>query len=302
MVEVNRRPRAQVPSGLLSQFLNSWRDNLQGEHLNSEHPNGDEAQVASLAGRSTFAAGGDSNLAEAARDLATPINVIAGAAWNLKEECSPEDREFWIDCILRNVLSAQNRVEDLKDEVLDSNGLLKVELEEIDLSSVVREAVQDFVPLAQDHDLQFYGDPAYILGDPERIRRLVFNLLCNAINQSEPGREIKVDVWRRGAQVCLFVQDQGRGPGTSQNEQVFLPFKSLTCGSETGAGEVTVADSSILSSVQRIATAHGATIKVQGAPGQGTIYEVSFRALCLSQRREKLQCHSTLSIRHHPTP
>jgi K+-sensing histidine kinase KdpD len=222
-----------------------------------------------------------SELVKFAQEIASPLSIISGAAWGLKEECQPEERQFWIDCILRNALSAQNRVEDLLDEVREEDGTLQLKLTQLDLASVVSEAVTDFVPFAQDNELRFYGDSACILGDQERIKRLVFNLLCSAVNRCEAGREIKVDVWRRAGQVCLFVQDQGQGARPNDNEQIFLPFKHLECAEETliGDSETAPQESVSLASVKRIAAAHGAVIKVQGTPGHGTIFEVSFKAL-----------------------
>jgi signal transduction histidine kinase len=213
------------------------------------------------------------NMATITHDLSAPLSVIAGAAWSLNDECSEEDRQFWVDCILRNILSAQNMLEDFKDQQRDINGQFEIRLQKIDLSSVVREAVEDFGPLAKDHQLQFYGDAAYILGDAERIKRLVFNLLSNAAKYSQAGREIKVDVWKRGNEVCLFVQDQGRGVEPNEIERMFSPFTRLDADRYAASG-----DGLGLSSVKRIANAHGASIKVQGTAGQGSIFEVSFKA------------------------
>jgi signal transduction histidine kinase len=217
-------------------------------------------------------------LATVAEDLSTPLNMIAGAARSLKEECSPEDRDFWVDCILLHAVAAQNSVEDFKDKISEEAGSMEVRLDEINLSDVVREAVRDFVPLAHDHTLRFYGDDAWILGDAFRLQRLVFNLLSNATRHSDSGREIKVDVWRRGAHVCLFVQDQGCGAITNENECLFLPFRQLMPDQDV-TQDIATDESWSLSSVRRIAEAHGATVKVQGIVGQGTIFEVCFKAL-----------------------
>jgi len=214
------------------------------------------------------------DMATIAHDLCAPLGVIAGAAWSLKDEPSEEDRQFWVDCILRNVLSAQNLMEDFKDQQRADAGTFEVHLQKIDLSDVAREAVEDFAPLAKDHPFKFYGDAAFILGDADRIKRLIFNLLSNAAKYSQAGREIKVDVWKRGTEVCLFVQDQGRGVKPNEIEQMFLPFSRLDADRNTATG-----DGLGLCSVKRIADAHGAAINVQGTAGQGSIFEVSFKAL-----------------------
>lgn len=274
-----RTPNLEIPTTghLMSAFLKSMREVAERtgtKRSASAKPKSLSAlkpHAASLTSRRHSA---QIKMAAAASELSQPLDMIAGAAWSLKEGCPEEDRKFWVDCILMHVLEAQNSIEDFKDEVCDEVGLLEVHLEEVNLSDVVRQAVRDFVPLAPDHTLRFYGDDAWILGDAFRLQRLVFHLLSNAIKHCEAGREIKVDVWRRGNYVCLFVQDQGRGPITNQNECMFLPFRRLVSDHDA-----TTDEGWGISNVKRIADAHGATVKVQGVAGQGTIFEVSFKAL-----------------------
>lgn len=213
-----------------------------------------------------------------AHDMAAPLSLVSNAAWSLKKGCPEEDKAFYVDCILRNAVSLQNLVEDFRDAEREQAGHLEIHREELNLAAVAREVVTDFQTINQSHPMSFYGDDAYILGDKERIRRLLFNLIGNAVKYSEAGREVKVDVWRRGTNICLFVQDEGKGVAPAETERIFLPFTRLEQKSSLISG-----DGLGLSSVKRIADAHGATIGVQGAVGHGTIFEVCFKAL---DRRE----------------
>lgn len=219
----------------------------------------------------------------AAHDLRTALNVVQGATESLQSPwCAKEDKEFWLGCIMRNLRSMEAAVEDFQDGLRQQGGHLELEREEIQLQVLADEVVRDFAAITQSHQFICQGDQLWIIGDRERIRRLLFNLLSNAARYSGTATEIKVDVWRRGDNACIFVQDQGQGLVPAETERLFLPFTRLEEGGALADGQ-----SLGLASVKRIADAHGATISVQGHPGRGTTVEICFRALNRSCAREE---------------
>lgn len=217
--------------------------------------------------------------AMAAHDLNNPLMVISGAARELRYNDMPlEDRQQCLERLLRNVASLQYLVADLNDKVQSQNGQLRLNFTEVDLTAVAREVVDDFAASITSHPIHFQGDGSCpILGDCQRLQRLLFNLLSNAVKYSDAGREITVSVWRRGSKAFLSVEDRGIGIAPSDTERMFLPFKRLDQGCEMadGAGMG-------LASVQKITEAHGAEIHVQGAPDQGTVIEVCFKLIDVS--------------------
>lgn len=209
-----------------------------------------------------------------AHDLNNPLMVISSAARELRHNDVPlEDRQQCLERLLRNVASLQYMVADLNDKVQSQNGQLRLNFAEVNLTAVAREVVDDFAVSITSHPIHFQGDSSCpILGDCQRLQRLLFNLLSNAVKYSDAGREITVSVWRRGAQAYLSVEDHGIGVAPSDTERMFLPFKRLDQGSAmadgTGIG---------LASVQKIVEAHGAEIHVQGELSQGTTIEICFK-------------------------
>jgi signal transduction histidine kinase len=213
-------------------------------------------------------------VATAAHDLRNPLFLITGAARILRDKDTPsEERDEWIDCILRNTTSLQFLVEDLNDGVKAWDGHFELRRDEVDLCQLTSEVVHDWGTVFKTHPVSMEGEgTCCVLGDRERLRRLLFNLLSNAVKYSEAGREVNVSVWRHGARICLKVQDDGTGIPTAKTERMFQPYTRLdptlhmACGDGLG-----------LASVKRIADAHGAEINVQGAPGRGTAVEVLFK-------------------------
>ncbi|MDQ3812982.1 MAG: HAMP domain-containing histidine kinase [Armatimonadota bacterium] len=217
-------------------------------------------------------------LALAVHDLKSPLAVISGSTWLLRNkernEAIPEETQEYLDRIMRNTLSVEHIVADLSDAIAARSGHLKLNLEEVDLTALACDVVQDYGAVVKSHPLRFEGDrPALILGDRERMKRTLWNLLSNAFKYSAAGREVTVSVWQRGAHVYLTVLDRGVGIPTADGERLFLPYKRLdcTCYQAEGSGLGLV-------SVQEIVEAHGADISVQGAPGPGMTFEICFKA------------------------
>lgn len=148
-------------------------------------------------------------------------------------------------------------------------GTMELQREEVDLLEIARTAVGGFTHAVSSHPVHFDGDCGVILGDPTRLRCLVLNLLAIAAGSSPDGSEIKVDVWRRGSNVCLFVEDNAPSAPAMHRKRSYLHFAAKA--------EREMAEMSVLSA-RRLAEIHGATLGIQEIRGRGTIYEVRFRA------------------------
>ena len=106
--------------------------------------------------------------------------------------------------------------------------------------------------------------PVLVHGHPERLRRLLENLLVNALRFSPPGGTVTVGLAQRRSRIALWVDDQGPGIPVAQRQQVFERFwqadPSRGPADHHGLG---------LSIAQAIALAHGGCLQVLEAPGGG---------------------------------
>lgn len=139
------------------------------------------------------------------------------------------------------------------------------------------EAVAEMAaPMAQQRGLGFAcriepGTPAYLRGDPVRVRQILLNLVGNALKFTEQGRvDIEAGPGATGG-IVLRVRDTG--PGISAEEQARL-FRRF----EQGEGALTAArygGSGLgLAICQELSAAMGGRIRVDSAPGQGTCFVV----------------------------
>ncbi len=108
------------------------------------------------------------------------------------------------------------------------------------------------------------GDPATVFGHPERLRRLLANLISNALRFSAAGDTVLIGLKVQGAFVQLWVDDQGPGIPAAQRDQVFQRFwqadRSRSSASHGGLG---------LEIARAIAQAHGGRLVAREAPGGG---------------------------------
>jgi len=115
------------------------------------------------------------------------------------------------------------------------------------LSDEIREAVQMLSRKAEENDVKILKDgfseieALELYGDPVRFNQLVTNLISNAIEayegleEGERKREVLVKLYKRDYEICLNVQDWGKGINEADIEKVFDPFFT-TKSPEKGTG------------------------------------------------------------------
>lgn len=100
--------------------------------------------------------------------------------------------------------------------------------------------------------------------DPNQINQVLLNLLLNAIQSMDKPGNIRVGIEREDGNVVITVADEGKGIAAEHLPNIFRPFFT-TKGHGTGLG---------LSLARRTVEAHGGSIEVQSAVGQGTEFAV----------------------------
>jgi len=206
-------------------------------------------------------------------ELRSPMAAVIGAARTLQHrwrELRPEQRESFLALIGDETTRLASLVADVLDTSRIEAGTFSYRIAEVDLSALVRDVVAAG-SLAQDEvriDLDL-APAAIVRGDPERLRQVVANLVDNAVKYSPEGSVIDVRVRQQEEAVLLVVSD--RGPGIAESDQalIFEKFGRASSGSAkpgTGLG---------LYIARAIAQAHGGSLEVQSAPGEGAAFTLS---------------------------
>lgn len=209
-------------------------------------------------------------LAAAGHDILQPLNAARLYSSSLVERLGhSENRE-----LVRNIDSSLESVESILGAVLDisrlDTGAMKPQIASFALNDVLRRIETDFQPLAAESNLRLKVMPTSVMvrSDPNLLRRLIQNLVSNAIKYTHDGR-VLVGVRRFGKRAVIQVVDTGIGIPSASQQTVFKEFTRLDEGAKTAAGLGLG-----LSIVDRIARVLDHPVRLSSQPGGGTSFRV----------------------------
>ncbi len=171
---------------------------------------------------------------------------------------------------LESGLQANQDLLDLADKLLMvarlESGEAGQDRTPLDFGALVAERADAMRGAAPQVRLSVQTDPGLsVLGQPGELRRLVQNLIENALKWSPPDGEVRVDVTADGADALLTVRDDGPGVPTEARARLFQRFRGHGAGAGSGLG---------LYLARRIAETHGGSIAYRRPPGERTTFEV----------------------------
>ncbi|MCU0309988.1 MAG: HAMP domain-containing histidine kinase [Acidimicrobiales bacterium] len=215
---------------------------------------------------------------EASHELRNPLAVIRT---NLEvtladPDASAEDLRRTAEVVERSTERMARLVDDLL--VYARKGTLSLDRQPVDAASLVAEAADEFVGVAEAEGVgldQVTDAGLWVLGDRLALRQALANLLANAVHHSPPGTTIRLRAGREGPWVWLSVEDQGPGIDPADQERVFQRFwrGNPREGRENGRSGLG------LTIVRQTAEAHGGEVKLASVPGQGAAFALWLPAL-----------------------
>ena len=220
-------------------------------------------------------------LATVSHEMRTPLNAIIGSVeLALREEADPAD-------LRTNLLRIGGAAESLLRLISDMLDVSKIEAGQIDIEKVpvdIRSSLQDsiapFIARARAKGLEFglkidEDLPSSMLGDPDRLRQIVSNLVENALKFTEHGY-VRVTACRladggpEGASLEIGVADSGAGIAPDQLRRIFDRYVQVDSSHAhrkvgTGLG---------LNIVKSLCAALGGSVDVVSRPGAGSEFRV----------------------------
>ena len=218
----------------------------------------------------------DEFLATVSHELRTPLHAIAGWIRVLRE--SPRDEALSaraLDLIQENARAQERLIADILDVSRIVTGRLSMEVRPVDPAGAVEAAVEAVRPAAEAKGVRiqaaFESGSALVVGDPDRLRQVAWNLLFNAVKFTGEGGTVDVRLAREGSQVELSVRDTGEGIDPDFLPHVFDRFRQADSSSRRRHGGVGLG----LSLVRHLVEMHGGTARAESAgPGQGATFTV----------------------------
>lgn len=206
-------------------------------------------------------------------ELRTPLTLIADPVEMLLEDTGikGKSREL-LKMVQRNALALQQLVSNILDFRKIQNGKMELKLYRFDIVKTLTMWVGDFQLTAERKQIRLHLDVDDLTGshemiaDQEKISRIVFNLLSNALKYTPAGGEIFVSLKDEGANLRLDVRDTGKGISQDEADKIFERFfQAKGAASGTGIG---------LALVKSFVELHHGEARVESEPGKGSDFIV----------------------------
>ena len=211
---------------------------------------------------------------DASHELRTPLAVIRGEADVAlsRDRSAAEYRES-----LANIQLESQRLSRLVDDLLNlaraDAGRVQLRMEELYLNDLLAECCRSVQPLAtvRGIDLQCTcTDDVPFRGDEGLLRRMVVNLLDNAVRYTPPGGKVSATLEAQGPDVRIRISDTGVGIAPEASRHVFERFYRVDPAHSRQQDGFCLG----LSIVKWIAESHHGAVELTSAPGSGSTFTV----------------------------
>jgi len=186
-----------------------------------------------------------------------------------------EKTDHSLEVIERNAGALTHLVEDILDVSRIISGKVRLNIQAVDLPTVVRDAVETIAPAAEAKDIKIQPtlDPqaSPISGDPDRLQQVIWNLLSNAVKFTPKGGRVQVRLERVESHIELSVSDTGVGIKPDLLPFVFDRFRQGDSAMTRQYGGLGLG----LAIVRHLAELHGGTVQaVSAGEDQGATFRV----------------------------
>jgi Na+/proline symporter/signal transduction histidine kinase len=210
-------------------------------------------------------------LTAASHDILQPLNAARLYVASLIERRRGREDTALID----NIDASLEAVEEIFGALLDisrlDTGVMRPEFMSFRIDELMRQIELEFAPLAtaKGLELKFTRSSAVVRADRRLLRRLIQNLVSNAIKYTPAGR-VLVGCRRRGGNLRIDVYDTGVGIPQSKQRDIFVEFHRLDEGAKIARGLGLG-----LSIVERVARVLGCPVEVDSVVGRGSHFAVT---------------------------
>lgn len=214
--------------------------------------------------------------ANVSHELRTPLTLILGPVDELLADASLDERHRQhLDVVRRNALTLLKQVNTLLDLARIDAGEMELNYVRFDVGELVRTTAAHFDALAAQRGITFIVDAGSGLiadVDPDKLERIVLNLLSNAFKFTPDAGWIRCRVEpAEPARVLLSVQDSGPGIEPALRSEIFDRFHTGRTGDGESGGTGTGLGLAI---VKQFAELHGGTVTVTDASAGGALFQI----------------------------
>jgi signal transduction histidine kinase len=211
-----------------------------------------------------------------AHDLRNPLSLIVTTTELLQEEdLEVMKRKQILDIAMRAGKQMNRLIEDLLDTVHLQSGKLSLDLEDIEVCALLRQADETFRPMAQKRRIELTSTapdtPIWVRADPLRVSQVLGNLLGNALKFTPDSGRVEYGATAVDGEIAFHVSDTGPGIPPEQRVHLFEQFWQARRNDKRGVGlGLTIA--------KGIVDAHGGRIWCDSVVGAGSTFSFTLPA------------------------
>lgn len=245
----------------------------------------------------------DEFLAILSHELRTPLTSILGWSHLLTAgKLDKQETARAIETIARNARAQGRLIDELLDISRIMTGKLCLDLRAVKLAPLIQAVVDDVRPAADARSINlkaaFNSDIGPILGDPDRLQQIVWNLLANAIKFTPKGGDVHVRLERNDSHALITVNDSGQGIATELLPHVFERFRQADSSNTRSNGGLGLG----LSIVRQLVELHRGTVTAESSgENTGTTFRVMLPLPSLHQVPHAAEKTDPKNERNSPT-
>jgi len=213
-------------------------------------------------------------IANLSHDIRSPLTSMRGFLQAIDDGTVPPEK---IHYYIGIVMDESERLIKLANDILDVSLLQEtsLKLSNFDINSLIRKTVLSFEPQATEKNLQlhcrFVHESDMLRADYEKLQRVVYNLVDNAVKFVPEGGEIVVETNVDDESIHVSVQDNGRGISKEDQQQIFERFFK----GDPSRNEYKKGSGLGLPIVKELVRAHGGKVRVESNLGEGCLFSFS---------------------------
>ena len=212
-------------------------------------------------------------IANISHDLRSPLTSMRGFLTAVMDGTIPPESR---DKYLQIVLDESERMTKLANDILDISKIQNMDVEldirVFDVNELIRRTLFTFEPRITGKQIQlevtFADERNLVRADEDKIRRVIHNLVDNAVKFTEENGRIQVETSAKDGKVSVCVRDNGRGIAPEDRKHIFDRFYKA----DASRGEDKTGSGLGLSIVRAFVKAHGENVTLESEPGQGCTF------------------------------
>ena len=245
----------------------------------------------------------DEFLATLSHELRTPLTSILGWSHLLTDgRLDKQQTARAIETIARNARAQGRLIDELLDISRIITGKLCLDLRAVKLAPLIQAVVDDVRPTADARSINleaaFDSNVGPILGDPDRLQQIVWNLLTNAIKFTPKRGDVHVRLERNDSHVLITVKDSGQGIAPEHVPHVFERFRQADSSNTRSNGGLGLG----LSIVRQLVELHRGTVTAESSgENAGATFIVMLPVPSLHEAPNTAEKTEPKSERNNPT-